>query len=113
MTATLHRPAGLLLAAALAFLAALPCPPKLRAEPAPAAGPPARRLTLEEARALALANNKSLELARLNVAEKAHATSAASRDYFPKVLGSVDPILQFVRAEGRTMNVELFLDGTD
>lgn len=91
MTATLHRPSGPLVAAALACLAALPCPQGLRAEPAPpAAGPPVRRLTLEEARALALANNKSLELARLNVAEKAHATSAASRDYFPKVLGSVD-----------------------
>jgi outer membrane protein TolC len=91
MTATLHRPVGPLLAAALACLAALPCPPRLRAGPTPPTdGPPVRRLTLEEARALALANNKSLELARLNVAEKEHAASAASRDYFPKVLGSVD-----------------------
>src|SRR5690242_10247170 len=89
MTATLHRPAGPLFAAALMCLAALPCPPGLRAGPAPAEGPPVRRLTLEEARALALANNKSLELARLNVAEKGHAASAASRDYFPKVLGNV------------------------
>jgi outer membrane protein TolC len=91
MTATLHRPGGLLFAAALAFLAAFACPPGLRAQQAPPGdGPPVRRLTLEEARALALANNKSLELARLNVAEKEHAVSAASRDYFPKVLGSVD-----------------------
>jgi outer membrane protein TolC len=91
MTATLHRWCGLPFAAALACLAALPCSPALPAEPAPpAAGPPVRRLTLEEARALALANNKSLELARLNVAEKEHATSAAGRDYLPKVLGSVD-----------------------
>lgn len=29
------------------------------------------------------------------------------------VLGSIDPVIQFVRAEGRTMNVELFLDGTN
>lgn len=29
------------------------------------------------------------------------------------VLGSRDPVIQFVRAEGRTMNVELFLDGTN
>jgi outer membrane protein len=91
MTATLHRPAGLLFAAALACLAALPCPPGLGAElPPPDAGPPVRRLTLEEARQLALSNNKSLELARLNVGEKEYATRAASRDYFPKVLGSVD-----------------------
>jgi outer membrane protein TolC len=79
------------MAAALASLAALPCPARLRAQPAPAAaGPPARRLTLEEAHQLALANNKSLELARLNVAEKGHLTSAASRDYLPKVLATVD-----------------------
>jgi outer membrane protein TolC len=48
-----------------------------------------RRLTLEEARQLALGSNKALGLARLNVAEKEHATSAAQKDYFPKLLGSV------------------------
>jgi outer membrane protein TolC len=91
MTATLHRPCGLLFTAALGCLAALPCPPGLRAQQAPpGAGPPVRRLTLEEARQLALANNKSLELARLNITEKEHATRAVSRDYFPKVLGTVD-----------------------
>ena len=40
-----------------------------------------RRLTLEEARALALANNKSLELARLNVAEKAVPKSTLSQHF--------------------------------
>jgi outer membrane protein TolC len=88
MGTTITRARAPLFAAALTCLAALPCTPGLRAQPAPP-GPQVRRLTLEEARALALANNKSLELARLNVAEKEHATSAASRDYFPKVLGSV------------------------
>lgn len=29
------------------------------------------------------------------------------------VLGSIDRVIQFVRAEGRTMSVELFLDGTN
>ena len=47
-----------------------------------------RTLTLEQARQFALANNKSLVLAHLNVDEKMHATSAASKDYFPKLLGN-------------------------
>jgi outer membrane protein TolC len=50
---------------------------------------PVRRLTLEEARQLALQNNKALNLARLNVDEKQHATAAARKDYFPKLIGSV------------------------
>jgi outer membrane protein TolC len=91
MGTTISRARVPLLGAALACLAALPCPPGLWAQQAPpGAGPPVRRLTLEEARQLALANNKSLELARLNVGEKEHATRAASRDYLPKVLGTVD-----------------------
>ena len=36
-----------------------------------------RRLTIEEARQLASANNKALTLARLNVQEKSYATDAA------------------------------------
>jgi outer membrane protein TolC len=48
-----------------------------------------RRLTLEEARQLALANNKALALAHLNIDEKLYATSAATKDYYPKILGSV------------------------
>jgi outer membrane protein TolC len=63
------------------------------AQQAPPAAAPAgsevRRLTLEEARQLALQNNKSLALARLNVTEKQHAATAARKDYFPKVLGDV------------------------
>src|SRR5262249_19711575 len=58
----------------------------------PAAAPVAsavRRLTLDEARQLALANNKALALARLNVEEKRHATAAARKDYLPKFLGNV------------------------
>jgi outer membrane protein TolC len=47
------------------------------------------RLTLEEARQRALANNKALALARLNVDEKQHAVNAARKDYFPKFLGNV------------------------
>ncbi len=68
-----------------------PVPPASRgvyAPPAaPASLPPVCRLTLEEARQRALANNKALELARLNVQEKRHGTDAARKDYFPKVLG--------------------------
>jgi outer membrane protein TolC len=52
------------------------------------ASPAVRRLTLEEAQDLALRNNKSLALARLNVEEKGHAATAARKDYFPKVIGT-------------------------
>jgi outer membrane protein TolC len=45
-----------------------------------------RRLTLEEARQLALEHNQALALARLNVAEKGHATAAARKDYGPKLI---------------------------
>ena len=52
--------------------------------------PDVRRLTLEEARQLALANNKALTLARLNVQEKRYATAAAKRLYGPQVLGAAN-----------------------
>jgi outer membrane protein TolC len=56
----------------------------------PSGGPPSvRRLTLEEARQLAQQNNQALALARLNVAEKGHATDAARKDYLPKIIGNV------------------------
>src|SRR5262245_27955044 len=69
-------------------------PPALVAPPAPVAPavptvPTVRRLTLDEARQLALANNKALALARMNVDEKQHVANAARKDYFPKLLGSL------------------------
>ncbi len=45
-------------------------------------------LTLEQAKELALTNNKQLELGRLNVQEKQIAIDAAKTDYLPKLLGS-------------------------
>jgi outer membrane protein len=64
-----------------------PSPP---AVPAPAtAAPGVCRLTLDDARQRALANNTQLGLARLNIDEKRHATAAAKKDYLPKLLGSV------------------------
>src|SRR5262249_33671547 len=65
--------------------------PAVETVPAGPVAPPVtsgRTLTLDEARQLALANNKSLALAHLNVDEKSHAASAASKDYFPKLMGS-------------------------
>src|SRR5262245_28387645 len=56
--------------------------------PAVVSGPPVRRLTLDEARALAL-GNKNLVLARLNVEQLHHATVAARKDYLPKVGGNI------------------------
>ena len=44
--------------------------------------------TLEDAQRLALANNTGLILGRLGVQEKSIAINAASRDYFPKLLGN-------------------------
>lgn len=70
----------------LVWLGAAWCPPALRAADPPPA-PAVRKLTLEEAKQQAL-NNKALTLARLNVQEKEHGISAASKDYFPKLLGS-------------------------
>jgi outer membrane protein TolC len=90
----------LLPAAILAFLPMISRSPALAAEEAPTlpaptpAAPapeasPARRLTLEEAKQLALADNKSLGLARLSIEEKRHAKAAVWKDYFPKFLGNV------------------------
>jgi X-X-X-Leu-X-X-Gly heptad repeat protein len=70
--------------------------PRLEAQqvpPAPGSSPPtassgAYRLTLEDARHLALANNTQLQLGRLNVEEKQIAIRAAQTDYLPKILGS-------------------------
>jgi outer membrane protein TolC len=52
-------------------------------------GPVVRRLTLDEARQIALTNNPALTLARLNVMVKRYGVTAARKDYFPKLMGSV------------------------
>jgi outer membrane protein TolC len=77
----------LLLVLALSLGGAIPV-----AQAAPPDAPPAgnvRSLSLEEAKEPALQNNRSLGLARLNVEEKQHATTAATKDYLPKALGNV------------------------
>jgi outer membrane protein TolC len=68
--------------------------------PSVPAGSSVRRLTLDEARQLALNNNKALALARLNIEEKQYATVAARKDYFPKVLAS-DSYFHFDQPLGR------------
>src|SRR5206468_8348573 len=56
----------------------------------PANPPPATlRITLEEAKQRALANNKLLNIGGLNAESKAFAIKAARSDYFPKVVGTV------------------------
>ncbi|HEX4145064.1 MAG TPA: TolC family protein [Pirellulales bacterium] len=47
------------------------------------------RLTLDAARQRALSNNKAIVLARMSLDGKRYATAAATKDYFPKVLGNV------------------------
>ncbi len=76
------QPAVGLRTLALAQDARLPAPVM---PPAPAS---VYRLTLEDAQRLALANNTGLILGRLGVQEKSIAIDAASRDYFPKLLGN-------------------------
>jgi outer membrane protein TolC len=98
MTLTYSRCRALLCALVLASISAAHRSPAWTAEneavldpPVPApAGPGLTRLTLGEAQELALRNNKALALARLNVEEKGHATAAARKDYFPKLIGSND-----------------------
>ena len=65
----------------------------------------ARALTLDEARNLAVACNKSIALAQLNVIEKQHVTNGARKDYLPKVLGSVT-YLHFNEDLGSVVTVE-------
>jgi outer membrane protein TolC len=95
MASKQHRRAGVLVTAVTACLIASVSTPQLLAQSGqhlPDAAPgaaPVRRLTLEEARQLAVQNNQSLALARINVDSKAHATAAAKKDYFPKLMGSV------------------------
>jgi outer membrane protein TolC len=62
--------------------------PRIAAAPAVLPDPQIRRLSLDEARNLAL-GNKNLVLARLNVQQLQHATNAARKDYLPKVIGNV------------------------
>ena len=45
------------------------------------------RLTLEEAKSMALANNKMVQLTALQIQEKRHAFEAAQADFLPKVVG--------------------------
>lgn len=45
-------------------------------------------LTLQQARDTALSNNRQLQLGHLNLAEKQLAAAAATKDYFPKVVGA-------------------------
>jgi X-X-X-Leu-X-X-Gly heptad repeat protein len=67
-------------------------PPPAPGSAAPSAAAPSAsgvyRLTLEDARQLAIANNTQLQLGRLNVQEKQIGISAAKTDYLPKILGS-------------------------
>jgi outer membrane protein TolC len=58
--------------------------------PAPTSVPPSSvRITLQEAKERALANNKPLNLDALNVETKGYAVRAIQADYFPKITGSV------------------------
>src|SRR5262245_61317325 len=73
----------------LTLVVALRAEDRRAAVSVPGNGPPTvTRLTLEQARDMALAHNQKLILGRMNVDEKGIAVSAAKRDYFPKLLGT-------------------------
>ena len=96
---------ALFLRAALLTLFLSLCPLQATAgEPALAPTPSVRRLTLDEAKQIALAGNRSLALARLNIAEKELATTAAGKDYYPKLLGDLT-YLHFDTNLGQITNV--------
>ncbi len=57
--------------------------------PQEALGPPPRAVTLREAKALALQNSRVMRLASLQINEKQHAATAASKDFFPKLLANL------------------------
>ncbi len=78
---------------------------------APVLAPPAVvRITLEEAKQRALANNKLLNIGTLNAEGKAFAVRAAKADYFPKVVGSAmyfhfnDQLGTVLATQGRTVS---------
>jgi outer membrane protein len=109
MTSTPSRRTAQLRAAAIVGVVLACWLPATRAQgvatlPEPAT-PVVRRLTLEEARQLALQGNQALALARLNVAEKGHATNAARKDYLPKLLG-VDNYFRFNDNLGSVVTVQ-------
>ncbi|HVS37688.1 MAG TPA: TolC family protein [Gemmataceae bacterium] len=107
MRPTIRRRFLLIAAIALAgFLAAhAPTPVSGQNAAPPAPAPTVRRLTLEEARQLALAGNKSLTLARLNVIEKQHAADAARKDYLPKIMG-VETYFHFDHDLGSVVTIQ-------
>jgi outer membrane protein len=75
----------------LAGIAAVPVTAQDPPPPAPLlekAPPTVMRITLEEAKQRALANNKLLNLASMNAESKAYAIKAMQADYFPKVIGT-------------------------
>lgn len=88
----------LFVCAVRAASAAPPQAEKLSVMPMPALGlgqpqvadatPGLMRLTLDEAKHLALNNNKALTLARLNTQEKFYAKAGAQTFYLPRIIGS-------------------------
>jgi outer membrane protein TolC len=79
---------GRLLASLTALYLAGRAAAPLLAQGPPPAPPAVVHLTLEEAKQRALANNKLLNLAALNVQAKGFAIKAAQSNYFPHVTGS-------------------------
>jgi outer membrane protein len=85
--------------------APVPAPVSVSASATPAVV----HITLEEAKARALGNNKLLNLAALNAQSKAFAVKAARADYFPKVVGTEvylhfnDDLGTVLSTQGRTV----------
>src|SRR3954468_5072175 len=84
-----HRGTTLVCASLISlYLAGLSAAPSVAQDATAHAPPAAVRITLEEAKQRALANNKLLNIGGLNAESKAFAIKAARSDYFPKVIGT-------------------------
>src|SRR5437762_14193904 len=83
-----HLPAALAAICCLGLLASVGVAQEARArllKPQGDTAPASMQLTLDQAKEMALRNNKLLNLAALNTESKAYAVQAARADYFPKI----------------------------
>jgi outer membrane protein TolC len=96
------------LAGATTLATAQEAPPKVA--PPGHVAPSNLRITLQEAKQKALANNKLLNMANLNAEAKAYAIKAARADYFPKISATAmymhfgDDLGTVLTTRGRTLS---------
>jgi outer membrane protein TolC len=99
---------GIVLSGFMALHAAPPVNPANPPEVLPPPPPP-MRITIEEAKTRALANNKLLNIGSMNVESKCYAIKVAKSNYFPHVIGNTvflhfnDDLGTVLATQGRTI----------